>query len=90
MSGPPGGPSVSFQAERWYEPPTWPEVAGDLPKMMHLEVAVDDLEAAVDLVVALAAASLRGSPRTEMSTGSGSCSTRLANHSASARSSPRP
>jgi predicted enzyme related to lactoylglutathione lyase len=51
MSGPPGGPSVSFQAEKWYEPPKWPEVSGAQAKMMHFEVVVDDVEAAVELVV---------------------------------------
>jgi len=51
MSGPTGGPSVSFQAEDWYEPPTWPEAAGEPTKMMHFEVAVDDLDAAVDVVI---------------------------------------
>jgi catechol 2,3-dioxygenase-like lactoylglutathione lyase family enzyme len=52
VSGPTGGPSVSFQAERWYEPPVWPETDGAQAKMMHFEVAVDDLEAAIELVVA--------------------------------------
>ena len=52
MDGPPGGPSVSFQAEAWYEPPVWPETSSGPTKMMHLEVSVDDLEAAVDVVVA--------------------------------------
>ncbi|HUP87019.1 MAG TPA: VOC family protein [Acidimicrobiales bacterium] len=51
MSGPEGGPSVSFQAESWYVPPTWPEDLGQQTKMMHLEVAVDDVEAAVELVL---------------------------------------
>jgi catechol 2,3-dioxygenase-like lactoylglutathione lyase family enzyme len=51
MSGPPGGPSVSFQAEDWYEAPLWPEVGGSQTKMMHFEVGVDDLVAAVELVV---------------------------------------
>jgi predicted enzyme related to lactoylglutathione lyase len=51
MSGPAGGPSVSFQAERWYVPPAWPEVAGAQTKMMHFEDDVDDLDAAVQLVV---------------------------------------
>jgi catechol 2,3-dioxygenase-like lactoylglutathione lyase family enzyme len=51
MSGPAGGPSVSFQAEQWYEPPLWPESAGAQTKMMHFEVGTDDLEAAVELVV---------------------------------------
>jgi len=51
MTGPAGTPSLSFQAEEWYQPPTWPEVAGAQTKMMHLEIAVDDLEAAVGLVL---------------------------------------
>jgi predicted enzyme related to lactoylglutathione lyase len=51
MSGPGGGPTVSFQAEEWYEPPTWPETPGAQTKMMHFEVTVDDLEAAVAVVV---------------------------------------
>jgi catechol 2,3-dioxygenase-like lactoylglutathione lyase family enzyme len=51
MSGPPGGPSVSFQAEEWYAPPVWPEVEGVPSKMMHFEVGVGDLDRAVELVV---------------------------------------
>jgi predicted enzyme related to lactoylglutathione lyase len=51
MSGPHGGPTVSFQAERWYEPPVWPESSGQQTKMMHFEVATDDLEAAIEVVV---------------------------------------
>jgi catechol 2,3-dioxygenase-like lactoylglutathione lyase family enzyme len=51
MSGPDGGPTVSFQAEEWYEPPTWPEVPDAPTKMMHFEVATDDLDAAIALVV---------------------------------------
>lgn len=50
MRQPDGGPTVSLQAERWYQPPTWPEEAGAQTKMMHFEVAVDDLETAVRLV----------------------------------------
>lgn len=52
MSRPDGAPSVSFQAETWYEPPTWPERPGRPTKMMHLEIGVDDLDAAVARVVA--------------------------------------
>lgn len=51
MSGPDGGPTVSFQAEQWYVPPTWPEVDGRQAKMMHFEVTVADLEEAVAVVV---------------------------------------
>ena len=51
MSGPAGGPTVSFQAEEWYEPPRWPESAGAQTKMMHFEVGTDDLESAEARVV---------------------------------------
>ena len=52
MSGPEGGPSISFQAEEWYEPPAWPEVPGAPTKMMHFEVGVSDVDEAVGRVVA--------------------------------------
>jgi predicted enzyme related to lactoylglutathione lyase len=48
---PEGGVGLNFQAEETYEPPTWPEEHGRQAKMMHLEVLVDDLEAAVDQVL---------------------------------------
>lgn len=51
MNGPPGGPTVSFQAEEWYEPPSWPESVGAQTKMMHFEVGTDDLDHAVEAVV---------------------------------------
>jgi catechol 2,3-dioxygenase-like lactoylglutathione lyase family enzyme len=51
MGGPDGGPTVSLQAEPWYQAPTWPEEEGAQTKMMHFEVSVDDLEAAVRLVL---------------------------------------
>jgi len=51
MGDPSGGPTVSFQAESWYEPPTWPETEGAPTKMMHLEVEVDSLDEAVAIVV---------------------------------------
>ena len=48
---PDGGVGLNLQAEDSYEPPTWPEQPGRQAKMMHLEVLVDDLQAAVELVV---------------------------------------
>ena len=45
-----GGVGLNFQAEPSYEPPTWPEQHGQQAKMMHLEILVDDLEAAVEHV----------------------------------------
>ena len=47
MRSPDGGTGLSFQSERWYQPPVWPEVDGQPTKMLHLDIRVDDLEAAV-------------------------------------------
>jgi predicted enzyme related to lactoylglutathione lyase len=44
---PAGGVGLNFQAGSRYQPPTWPEQADAQAKMMHFEVLVDDLEAAV-------------------------------------------
>ena len=42
---------LSFQAEEWYTPPTWPEEPEQQSKMIHFEMDTDDLEAAIALVV---------------------------------------
>lgn len=52
MRDPDGGTGLSFQAEGGYEPPVWPAVAGAQTQMLHLDIHVDDLEAAVDHAVA--------------------------------------
>ena len=44
---PAGGVHLNIQGETWYEPPTWPEQPGQQAKMLHFEVEVDDLEAAI-------------------------------------------
>ena len=51
MEDPRGGVSLSFQAEDWYQPPTWPSTEAQ-DKMLHFKVDVDDLDAAIALVVA--------------------------------------
>ncbi|MGQ0434815.1 MAG: VOC family protein [Microthrixaceae bacterium] len=48
---PNGGMGLNFQADDWYEPPTWPEKPGEQTKMLHFEILVDDVEAAVELVL---------------------------------------
>lgn len=53
LRDPTGGIGLSFQAEEWYQPPTWPEEPGSQTKMLHFEMGADDLEAAVALVVSL-------------------------------------
>ena len=52
LRDPRGGVTLNVQAEAGYEPPVWPEVAGEQAKMLHFEVLVDDLEAAVAVAVA--------------------------------------
>jgi catechol 2,3-dioxygenase-like lactoylglutathione lyase family enzyme len=52
---PDGGRGLSFQREGAYRRPTWPAGPGDQQMMMHLEVAVDDLPAAVSHAVSLGA-----------------------------------
>lgn len=46
MRNPTGGTGLAFQAEPWYRPPVWPEKPGEQQKMLHLDIQVDDLEAA--------------------------------------------
>jgi predicted enzyme related to lactoylglutathione lyase len=50
LRNPHGGIGLNIQAEDAYEAPVWPEQAGHQAKMMHFELLVDDLEAAVRLV----------------------------------------
>lgn len=44
---PSGGIGLSFQFEANYVPPIWPEVPGKQQMMAHVDIAVDDLDAAV-------------------------------------------
>lgn len=53
MRNPEGGVGLSFQAEPAYVAPAWPDQPDRQQKMIHLDVLVDDLDAA--LAVALAA-----------------------------------
>ena len=52
MQDPKGGVGLSFQAEEWYQSPTWPEEEGLQAKMIHFEMLVADLDAAVAEVIA--------------------------------------
>lgn len=47
---PHGGVGLNIQAEESYAPPKWPEQPGQQAKMMHFELLVEDLEAAVEQV----------------------------------------
>jgi catechol 2,3-dioxygenase-like lactoylglutathione lyase family enzyme len=44
-----GGAGLSFQLEEDHTPPTWPAGDGDQQMQVHLDIEVDDLEAAVAL-----------------------------------------
>ena len=51
VSDPRGGVGLNVQAEEHYEAPVWPEEPGKPGKMMHFEVLVEDLAAAVAAAV---------------------------------------
>jgi catechol 2,3-dioxygenase-like lactoylglutathione lyase family enzyme len=46
LKPPDGGPGLSFQTEAAYVRPTWPAGPGDQQMMVHLDIWVDDLDAA--------------------------------------------
>jgi hypothetical protein len=55
----PAAVKLSFQYEPDYTAPTWPPRPGDQAMMMHLDIASEDLQAAVEWALA-AGASLAG------------------------------
>jgi catechol-2,3-dioxygenase len=46
LGAPGGGPGLSFQTEKYYRPPVWPTEPGEPQMRLHLDILVDDLEAA--------------------------------------------
>ena len=57
---------VSFQADPDYRPPTWPETGEEQQKMIHLEVLVDDLPAAVEVALAAGGTLAAYQPREDL------------------------
>ena len=55
LRDPAGGVALSFQAETDFVTPVWPEEPGRPRKSMHLDLRVDDLEAASTRAVELGA-----------------------------------
>jgi catechol 2,3-dioxygenase-like lactoylglutathione lyase family enzyme len=55
MRDPAGGPTISFDTIKNYRSPRWPEEPNAQDKMMHFEMSVDDLEAAVAHAIACGA-----------------------------------
>lgn len=58
----PGGPALAFQESPGYVPPTWPSPDGS--QQFHLDLDVDDLDAAEKGVLALGAKPLDADDRT--------------------------
>jgi catechol 2,3-dioxygenase-like lactoylglutathione lyase family enzyme len=46
LGSPEGGPGLSFQTEDAYVRPTWPAGPGDQQMSIHLDIKVDDMDAA--------------------------------------------
>jgi catechol 2,3-dioxygenase-like lactoylglutathione lyase family enzyme len=66
MRDPAGGAGLSFQEVEWYTPPVWPEQPGEQTKMIHLDIQVDDLEAAVEYALAAGARLAEHQPRADL------------------------
>ncbi|MGW5190527.1 VOC family protein [Kribbella sp. NPDC004138] len=47
LQDPRSGMWLNIQANDWYVPPVWPEEVPAQTKMMHFEIRVDDVQAAV-------------------------------------------
>ena len=52
---PGGGPGLSFQTESDHVPPVWPSGDGDQQMQVHLDIHVDDLDAAGEVARSLGA-----------------------------------
>ncbi len=52
---PSGGTGLSFQSEPNFVPPVWPSAPSEQQMMLHLDIAVDDLEAGVTWALAAGA-----------------------------------
>ncbi|MFE7135919.1 VOC family protein [Streptomyces sp. NPDC057638] len=55
LRSPDGRLGLSLQSEAGYVAPTWPETPGAQQKMIHLDLRVDDLDAATRRALALGA-----------------------------------
>ena len=66
LSAPDGGPGLSFQTETAYVRPIWPAGPGDQQMMMHLDIGVDDLDAAGEHAVAVGAVLAEFQPQNDV------------------------
>jgi predicted enzyme related to lactoylglutathione lyase len=51
LRSPSGDLKIEVQGARYYTPPIWPPVAGKQQMMVHLDIAVDDLDAATSWAI---------------------------------------
>jgi catechol 2,3-dioxygenase-like lactoylglutathione lyase family enzyme len=58
---------LAFQSEPQYVPPVWPAAGGHQQMMLHLDIAVDDLPAAVADAVGLGATVAEYQPQDDVS-----------------------
>jgi catechol 2,3-dioxygenase-like lactoylglutathione lyase family enzyme len=55
LKNPEGGAGLAFQAESNFQRPSWPEQPGEQQMMAHLDIQVDDMDAAGARAIALGA-----------------------------------
>ncbi len=66
LRAPGGGTGLSFQHEEAYTAPVWPAGPGDQQMMVHLDIAVDDLDAGVAWAVELGATLADHQPQSDV------------------------
>jgi catechol 2,3-dioxygenase-like lactoylglutathione lyase family enzyme len=66
LEPPSGGTGLSFQLERDQPRPVWPPVPGEQQMMMHLDIAVDDVEQGVAVAIEEGAALAEHQPQDEV------------------------
>jgi predicted enzyme related to lactoylglutathione lyase len=66
LTSPDGGAGLSFQTETAYARPTWPAGPGDQQMSVHLDIGVDDLDAAGAHAVAAGAVLAERQPQDDV------------------------
>ena len=62
----PEGQALSFHGDEQYVPPTWPSTTGEQLMMVHLDIATDDLDAAVAHAIECGATRAAHQPQDEV------------------------
>jgi catechol 2,3-dioxygenase-like lactoylglutathione lyase family enzyme len=66
LKPPEGRTGLSFQYESGYVPPVWPTTTGQQQMLVHLDIAVDDLDAAVARATELGAKAAEHQPQADV------------------------